>query len=116
MPVSARSRSRTGGTRARGRGTSALGSVSSTGKLTCWRGKPSRKLRYARKAPDYGDMSAGDGGELGAGDGVAVTAGTGVTTTGLGADGDCTTGDTDGETDTRGTIDRDGTGTGTRPA
>ena len=56
----------------------------------------------------------GDCGELGAGDGVIVTAGTGVATTGPGADGDCVTGDTTGETDTRGSADRDGTGT--RPA
>src|ERR1039458_10486571 len=105
MPVSARSRSRTGGTRARGRGTSALGSVCSTGKLTCWRGKPSRKLRSARKAPDYGDMSAaGDGCDvLGAGDGVIVTAGTGDVIGETGADGGGVTGDTDWETDTRGT-------------
>ena len=60
-------------------------------------------------------MGAGDGsGELGTGDGVIVTAGTGVTTNGPGAGGDCTTGDATGETDTRGTADRDGDGT--RPA
>ena len=59
-------------------------------------------------------MGAGDDSvTLGAGDGVTVTAGTGVTTTGPGADGDCETGDTTGETDTRGVADRDGTGTGT---
>ena len=59
-------------------------------------------------------MSAvGDSGELGTGDGVIVTAGTGVATTGLGADGDCVTGDTtDGEADGRSArADRDGTGT-----
>ena len=56
----------------------------------------------------------GDSDKLAAGDGVTVTAGTGVATTGLGAaDGDCETGDTTGETDARGTADRDGTGTGT---
>ena len=56
-----------------------------------------------------------DAGESGAGDGVTVTAGTGVATTGpAAADGDCVTGDTTGETDARGTADRDGTGT--RPA
>jgi hypothetical protein len=53
---------------------------------------------------------------MGAGDGVTVTAGTGVATTGpAAADGDCVTGDTTGETDSRGTTaDRDGAGT--RPA
>src|ERR1039458_547950 len=57
-------------------------------------------------------MGTGGGGSvaLGAGDGVTVTAGTGVATTGLGADGDCATGDTDGDTDARGTAARDGTG------
>src|ERR1035438_1552451 len=118
MPESRRSRSRTGGIAAMARGTSARGSVSSTGKVTYWPGKPSRKLQYARQAPDYGDMGAGTGtsDELGGGDGVIVTAGTGVATAGLGAaDGDCVTGDGAGETDGRSArADRDGDGT--RPA
>src|ERR1039457_5849662 len=116
MPESRRSRSRTGGIAAMARGTSVPGSVCSTGKLTCWRGKPSRKLQSARQAPDYGEFGDdGDSVGLGAGDGVAVTAGAGVATAGLGAaDGDWVTGDTAGEADRVTTADRDGAGT--RPA
>ena len=59
--------------------------------------------------------AAGDGCDvLGAGDGVIVTAGTGDVIGETGADGGGVTGDTDWETDTRGTADLDGAGT--RPA